>query len=141
MTAVAPLDDRFADLAIELGVVAARLGDLIDVVSGNAVAVPQRVVIDAVRNPWDWRGEGGTYHAVKIDNPTAAVVVVSFASGNGARLAAADELVPAHTGRVITRPFDTLSIGFDPATIPAGISTLFVTIYARQLNPASYPFV
>jgi hypothetical protein len=45
------LDQRFADVAVELGVVAARIGELVDVVSGDAIAVPLRVVIDAVRNP------------------------------------------------------------------------------------------
>jgi hypothetical protein len=135
------LDQRFADVAVELGVVAARIGELVDVVSGDAIAVPLRVVIDAVRNPFDWRGTGGTYHAIKVDNPTANVVGLAFSSDNGSDFAAVDELIPAHMGRVITRPFETFSLGFAAAGIPAGISTLYVTIYARQLNPSSYAFV
>jgi hypothetical protein len=135
------LETRFADVAVELGVVASRLGELVDVVSGDAVAIPLRVVLDATRNPYDWRGPGGTFHALKVDNPTANVVGLAFSSDNGSDFGSVDELIPAHMGRVITRPFETFSLGFAVGAIPAGVSTLYVTVYARQLNPASYAFV
>lgn len=143
MTVHPDLEARLGDVMLELGVVASRIGELVDVVSGAAVALPQAVKIDATRNPWEWRTTGGVFHAIKIDNPAAVAVAVAFSSDNGATPgnAGADELVPAHMGRVITRPFEVVSIGFDPAVVPGGVTTLYVTLYARQLSPASYAFV
>lgn len=135
-------DERLAEVVLELAGIAGELRELVEIVSGEGEAVPQRVVIDAVRNPWTWKSNGGMFHAIKIDNPTAQPVAVAFAGrGASAGNPGADELVPAHMGRVIVRPFDVVELGFDPANVPAGVVTLYVTLYARQLQPAAYAFV
>jgi hypothetical protein len=138
-----PSEDVLHDVALELAGISGQLGELVEIVSGEAVAVPQVVKIDATRNPWQWKSTGGEFHSIKVDNPTGAVVAVAFRGSAAASTGnlSADELVPAHAGRVIVRPFDVVEIGFDPAAVPGGGSTLFVTLYARQLQPASYPFV
>lgn len=137
------LEERLADVALELAGISGELRELIEIESGEAEALPQRVVIDATRNPWSWKSKGGMFHALKVDNPTGQAVAIAFNAGGAATAGngGADELVPAHSGRVIVRPFDVVEIGFDPAVVPAGVTTLFVTIYARQLQPASYAFV
>jgi hypothetical protein len=136
-------EDLLRDVVLELAGVSAELRELVEIVSGEAVAVPVTVKIDATRNPWSWKSTGGEFHSLKVDNPTGVAAAVAFAGGGGASAgnARADELVPAHAGKVIVRPFDVVEIGFDPAVVPAGVSTLFVTLYARQLQPAAYAFV
>jgi hypothetical protein len=137
-----PLDEALHDVLLDLAGISAQLAELVEIVSGEAVVVPVTVKITAVNNPWQWKSEGGMFHSLKVDNPTAAVVGVSFRGSVGsAGNLAADELVPAHAGRVFVRPFDVVEIGFDPAAVPAGTSTLYVTLYARQLQPAAYAFV
>lgn len=137
------VEARLMEVALELAGISGELRELIEIESGEASALPQRVTVDPINNPWRWKSKAGMFHAIKIDNPNAQVVAVSFA-GDGAATpgnGAADELVPAHSGRIIVRPFDVVEIGFDPAVIPAGVTKLYVTIYARQLQPASYAFV
>jgi hypothetical protein len=136
-------EDRLTEVVLEIAGVSGEMRELVEVVSGQATAIPQAVKIDAVRNPWPWKSLGGTFHSLKVDNPTGQIVAISFRAGGGASPgnASADELVPAHGGRVIVRPFEVVEIGFDPAVVPAGVSTLYVTLYARQLQPASYAFV
>jgi hypothetical protein len=136
-------EDRLTEVVLELAGVSGGLRELVEVVSGEATVIPQVVKLDAVRNPWQWKSLGGMFHSLKVDNPTGQVVGVAFRAGGGASPgnASADELVPAHGGRVIVRPFDVVEIGFDPAVLPVGVSALYVTLYARQLQPASYAFV
>lgn len=139
---VPPSEDMLRDVVLELAGVSAQLAELVEIVSGEAVAVPVTVKIDATRNPWQWKSQGGMFHSLKVDNPTGVVAAVSFRGSVGSTgNLAADELVPAHAGRVFVRPFDVVEIGFDPAAVPAAVSTLYVTLYARQLQPAAYAFV
>lgn len=136
-------EDALRDVVLELAGIAGELAELIEIVSGEAVALPQTVKIDATRNPWQWKSLGGEFHSIKIDNPNGVTAAVAFHAGGAATPGngGADELVPAHAGKVIVRPFEVVEIGFDPAVVPAGVSTLFVTLYARQLQPAAYAFV
>jgi hypothetical protein len=138
-----PNEDLLRDVVLELAGVSGQLAELVEIVSGEAAAVPVTVKVTAVNNPWQWKSEGGMFHSLKIDNPTGVVAAVAFRGGGavGAGNLGADELVPAHAGRVFARPFDVVEIGFDPALVPAGVSTLYVTLYARQLQPAAYAFV
>lgn len=136
-------EEALRDVVLELAGISAELGELIELVSGEADALPYAIKIDASRNPWQWKSTGGQFHAIKIDNPNGATAAVSFHAGGAATPGngGADELVPQHAGKVIVRPFDLVEIGFDPAVTPAGVSTLYVTLYARQLMPAAYAFV
>jgi hypothetical protein len=136
-------EEALREVCLELAGISGELRELIEIESGEATALPRRANIDPVKNPWHWRSESGLFHSIKVDNPTPQIVAVAFGSGGAVKAgnAGADELVPAHSGRVIVRPFDYVELGFDPAIVPAGVTTLFVTIYARQLQPASYAFV
>jgi hypothetical protein len=138
-----PHEDLLRDVVLELAGVSGELRELVEIISGDAIAVPLVVNIDAARNPWQWKTTGGTFHSLKIDNPNGQAVAVAFSGGRAVEVGnqAADELVPAHAGKVIVRPFEVVEIGFDPAVVPVGVSHLFLTLYARQLQPAAYPFV
>lgn len=129
------------DALAELGAIRQLIAELVDQAAGEVIAVPRRVVLDAEHNPVEFVVDGpGVFHAVKIDNPSAVAVEVQFASGANPIAAESDERIPAQTGRIITRPFDVVSVGIDPANLPAGRTTLFVTYYSRPLPPTTYAF-
>jgi hypothetical protein len=113
------------------------LQELVEVDSGESIAVSQRFVFDATHPFRDWRiTSDQAFHAVKIDNPTSCRVYVGFEAGAGAP-GRYDELVPPRAGRCLVRPFEQVSLGFDPGNMPAR-AVLPVTFYSRPLQPATW---
>lgn len=131
-------DNVAAGIMLELGAVAARLNELVDVLSGESIIIPRRFLLDANYNPRDWKSHdaGRDFHAVKVDNPSDVTVYVGFASGAGTP-ERYDEIVPPRTGRILTRPFNVLSIGVAAADV-ANVRPIPTTIYSRAVDPTTY---
>jgi hypothetical protein len=126
------------DCALELRNVAQLLEELVQVDSGEVVAVPRRLVLNAGR-PFDTFivDAPNVFHSVKIDNLSGAPVEMRF-DGTAPLAGSSDERVPAGFGRIITRPYGEVAIGFDPANVPAGDSVIRCTFYSRPYPPTTY---
>lgn len=123
---------------LELGAIRSLLVELIEVQGGEVVSVPKKWRLNASTPFHTFKSQGeGEFHALKVDNPSGAILEVSF-GGTAPNAGNSDERVPAQTGRVITRPFDEVSIGFDPANLPGGDTLIYVTLYTRALQPTTY---
>jgi hypothetical protein len=129
------------DCAHELRAMVALLDELVQVDSGEMISVPKRLVLNAA-NPFEvfLVDAPDEFHALKVDNPTAVALDVLF-SGGQPTAGNSDERVPAHMGRVLTRPFDEVAIGFDPAVVPGGNTVIRCTFYSRAFSPTSYAFI
>lgn len=116
------------------------VGDLIDLAAGETVILERVLTIGSAapaRNPVDLVTEqGDPWHSLLIENLSAQTLHVGFAGGAGTPAEAAYR-VPANTGRVITRPFDVVSIGFDPAVVPAS-ARVTVVRYRRPQPPTGW---
>lgn len=118
----------------------ALLREMRDVDSGRFVAVPRRLLIDAAHpfHTFKVRGDGD-FHSVQIDNPSAVDVEVVI-GGTQPLAGSSDKRVPKQSSRILTFPYNELAIGIDPAVVPAGQTILYVTFYARPLQPTLDPF-
>lgn len=134
------VEDLQLDALAELGAIRELLREYVVQSAGEVIALARRVVLTPAQNVVEWVSEGGQFHAVKIDNPSAVAIEVQFASSGNPIAEESDERVPPRTGRVLTRPFDVVSIGIDPAVVPAGRTILYVTYYSRPLPPTTYAF-
>jgi hypothetical protein len=114
---------------------------LVAMQAGEFVAVPRRLLLDATRPFHTFKVQGdGDFHAVQIDNPTAVDVEV-LQGGQQPTAGNSIKRVPPHTSRVLAFPYHELSIGIDPAAVPAGQSVVYVTYYSRPLAPSLAAFV
>lgn len=135
-------EEAARDVMLELAAVANELRELVDVVSGESVSVPKKFSFDATRFVHEFavKQDPREFHALKIDNATDHPIYVGFGGGDG-QPGKYDEIVPARTGRVITRPYVHVSIGFNQADIPASVVYVVpVTFYSRAMPPTTYVF-
>lgn len=108
--------------------------------AGRFVAVPRRLAIDATHPFHTFKVHGdGDFHSVQIDNPSAVDVEVAI-GGTQPLAGSSDKRVPKQSSRILTFPYNEISIGIDPGVIPGGITYLYVTYYARPLQPSLDPF-
>jgi hypothetical protein len=132
-------DQHYLDTIAELGAVSAGLRELVDVVSGDFLAVPRRYIFDAQRTMHEFHvNVPRAFHSVMLENPTDYPLYVSYAAGRGGQAADYDDVIEPRTGAILTRPYDTVSIGFDAAARPAGSATVLATFYARPLPPTRW---
>jgi hypothetical protein len=123
------LEQLLADVMLELGLVAARIGDLVDVVSGEALAIPRVFQLTALVpfRRWEAGQGGGGFHSIYL----------RF-DGTQPSAGGADEIVPPRTGRILTRPYSMVSVGADATSLGVAPAYVYATMYARQLPPATY---
>lgn len=146
--AVRPLSDmeshaRRADVlevVTQLGVIAQLLDELVRVDSGEFIAVPMKLILNAADPFKTFKVEApDQFHALQIDNPSAQTVDTLFSGGQPTALNS-DNRTPKQSGELIARPYDIVSIGFDPAVVPAGNTQVYVTFYSRPFPPTMYTF-
>jgi hypothetical protein len=129
------------DVAHALATIVQLLDELVEVDSGEVIAVRKRLVLNSGK-PFDtFLVEApDQFHSVKVDNPAAVALDLVFAATQPTA-SNSDERIAGHMGRIITAPYDELAIGFDPAIIPAGNTVIYCTFYSRAYPPVSYAFV
>jgi hypothetical protein len=115
------------------------LRELVDVESGSGGTVPKLWRLSAADPFRTFKVEEaeGDFHAIRVDNFSNVELDIVF-DGRGPNQQNADERIPPMTGRIIARPYSVASVGFDPLVAPAAATSVRVTFYSRQLQPATY---
>ncbi len=120
-----------------------RLCELVELDSGQVLAIPKRHVFTSsrVRHRFEVT-QGDTFHALKVDNYSATLPLYVGFGGDSGQPGQWDEIVPPLTGRIFARPFDEVSIGLDPNAAATALATtplvVPVTYYSRYIAPNTY---
>lgn len=105
--------------------------------------IHRRVILTALDNPVEIPVQDGyPVRSILVENPNSAAgqtIEVGFTPRNGRR-GQSDRRVPRQTGTMIVQRADAVSIGIDPASLPAAGAEVFVTLYDEPQPPHSYPF-
>lgn len=129
----APLDPVTAAM-LELEGIRQSLDDLVDLLSGDTVILENRVLIGTNQpgsNPRDLlTSTDDPWYSVLIENANALPVHVGFAGGDGLP-GKSGHVIPAQRAVMLCRPFTVVSLGCDPATVPAVPISVIVTRYKR----------
>lgn len=135
--------EQIASLAASIDGFARELRTMTAELRPRPRTIARRVVIDELHNPTEIPVQDGfPVWSVLIENPNAGAgnaVEVAFTPRNG-RAGQSDRRVPPATGTMIVQRAAHLSIGMDPAIVPAGGLEVFVTLYDEPQSPQSYPF-
>jgi hypothetical protein len=105
--------------------------------------IHRRVILTTRDNPIEIPVQDGyPVRSILVENPNSAAgqsIEVGFTPRNG-RPGQSDRRVPRQTGTMIVTRADAVSIGMDPAVLPAAGAEVFVTLYDEPQAPHSYPF-
>jgi hypothetical protein len=133
--------DQGQAVMLELEAIRQGIDDLVDLLSGATVILERKVLLGSVapgRNPVDFVTDGeDPWYAVLIENPNALAVHVGFGGGDGLP-GRSSHVIPAQRAVMLSRPFTVLSVGVDPAVVPANAITVTTTRYRRPMQPTGW---
>jgi len=135
---------EFAEVTVALERLADELAGVVEQLRPRGSrTIHRRVILTARDNPVEIPVQDGyPVRSILVENPNNAAgqaIEVGFTPRNG-RPGQSDRRVPRQTGTMIVQRADAVSIGMDPAVLPAAGAEVFVTLYDEPQAAHSYPF-